>query len=401
MKNYRSDFPFFTHQKDLIYFDSASTAQKPEAVIQRIQEFYAKEYASVHRCLYEPGEQATKYYEETRKKCAEFINADFSEIIFTKGTTEGINFVATAWGREKLSADDEIVITQLEHHSNMVPWQQVAKKTGAILKYIPLTKEGYLDLQNLDEIITPKTKLVAFSGASNVLGTPIPIQMLVEKAKAVGALVLIDAAQAVAHHPIDVKKMGVDFLAFSGHKMMGPSGIGVLYIKKEVQEQVVPYQFGGSMVSGVWEDRATWQEAPGMYEAGTPPIAQVIGLGAAIDYYRSHIDWEELARHEASLCSMALDELKKLDRVHIVGPSEPLKKHGHLVSFVIDGIHVHDVAAYLDKLHICVRAGHHCAQPLHRALGIHASIRASFFAYNTQEEVERFIQAIQGLLSQI
>ncbi|MBT3455544.1 cysteine desulfurase [bacterium] len=400
----RKDFPFLSKNisDELIYLDSAATSQKPNSVIQKLHDFYSYEYAPVHRGIYSLGEKSTIVYEDVRRKIKNFIGAsDACEVIFTKGTTEGINFVATAWAQKHLKKGDEIVLTHLEHHSNLIPWQQIALKKGVILKFIPITKDGYLDLTNLDQIITKKTKLVSFAHVSNVLGTHAPVKKIVSAAKSVGAKVLIDAAQSSPHKKIDVKSLDCDFLVFSSHKMLGPSGVGILYIKKSIQDEVAPYQFGGSMVCEVFYDQSTFQQPPYRYEAGTPPIAQVVGLGAAIDYYKDNIGWESLKNHEASLCTRTIDGLSQFEQIRILGPVEQLKNSGHLVSFVVEDVfdvHAHDVAAYLDTKNICVRAGHHCAQPLHKELGIKASIRVSFHVYNTLKEVELFLFAIEQML---
>lgn len=400
MKKIHKDFPILSTKfngKPLIYFDNASTTQKPQAVLDSLMNFYTKSNANVHRGVYALAENATQAYENARAAVAQWINADPSEIVFTRGTTESINLVASTWGQCVVEEDDSIVITELEHHSNMVPWQLLAYKNDAQLKYIPVKSDGSLDISKLSKFITKHTKFVSVSHVSNALGVHNPIQEIIERAHAVGAYVLIDAAQSVAHQPIDVKKMDCDFLAFSGHKILGPTGIGVLYIKKELAELMPPYQFGGGMVHEVDFQETSWRQAPYKFEAGTPAIAQAVGLAEAISYLQSNVDWAELRAHEAALCVRTIEGLSTLKGVRLLGPLDQLKKVGHMVSFTVDDIHPHDVAAYLDQFGICVRAGHHCAQPLAKKLGIDASVRVSFYCYNTLAEVEIFLEAMAKL----
>lgn len=397
MKNIKKDFPLL-HKKinnhSLIYFDNAATSQKPQAVIDATTYFYENQNSTIHRAVYAFGEQATTLYEQARGKVAAFINVDVQEIVFTKGATQSINAVAAGWAQENIKVGDEILLTQMEHHANLLPWQQVAKKTGAILKYIPVLPDGSLDMSALNQLITKKTKLVSCVHVSNALGTQNDIETIIKMAHAQGAKVLIDAAQSIAHQPIDVKKMQCDFLVFSGHKMLAPTGIGVLYIKKDLHDHMQPYEFGGGMVYEVDFTHATWAKAPHKFEAGTPPIAQAIGLGAAIDYIKKNIDFEKLKKHEALLCSTLIEGLQKNPKIRILGPVEQLKDKGHLVSFIIEDMHAHDVATHLSNHGICVRAGHHCAQPLAKLMNVPASVRASFYAYNTLEEVEKFLEVI-------
>lgn len=400
-KNIRNDFPILKEKsngKPLIYLDSASTTQKPHLVIDTLLNFYQKSNANVHRGIYHLSEQATQLYETAREKVARFINAkDSSEIVFTRGTTESINLVASTWGADYIKEGDEIVITELEHHSNLLPWMQLAQKNKALLKYIPVFSDGRLDIQKIPQLISQKTQLVSVIHVSNALGMHNPIQNIIDVAHERGARVLIDAAQSIAHQPIDVQKMNCDFLAFSGHKLLGPTGIGVLYIKKELHDQMSPYQFGGGMVYEADFHHATWRSMPQRLEAGTPAFAQAVGLGAALDYIQENIDWHTLRVQEAHLCTLLIDGLSKISSVSILGPLDELKKVGHLVSFTVDGMHPHDVAAYLDQFGICVRAGHQCAQPLAKKLGIESSVRASFYAYNTEQEVEQLISAMKQL----
>lgn len=386
------------HGRDLVYFDNAATTHKPQQVIDAITHFYSKEYATIYRGIYTLAERATERYEFVREQVAHFIGAHPQEIIFTRGATAGINFIATAWTREMLSEGDEIVLTELEHHANLIPWQQVAHKTHAVLKFIPVTQEGQLDFSSLSDIITHTTKLVATTWCSNAIGTQVDLEPIITRAHEVGAKVLVDGTQTAAHRRIKVHELGADFLVFSAHKMLGPTGLGVLYMRKKWFDEVPPYQFGGGMVFDASWDNATWRPAPQKYEAGTPPIAQVIGFGAALDYFANAIDFDELRQREAYLCRYLIDEFSRIDRIRILGPVDELKEDGHLVSFVIDGVHPHDIAAYLDQYGICVRAGNHCARPLHVKLGLDTSVRASFYLYNSPSEVEYFIQKIKELL---
>ncbi len=397
MNSIRKDFPLLQkkiNNKPLIYFDNAATSQKPQAVIDAMTRFYESQNSTIHRAVYAFGEQATTLYEQARSTVADFINADETEIIFTKGATESINEVATGWALRNLKAGDEILLTQMEHHANLLPWQQVVQKTGAVLKFIPVLPDGILDLSRLDELLTKKTKLVACIHVSNALGTHNDIQSIIARAHAQRAKVLIDAAQSVGHQKIDVKKMGCDFLVFSGHKMLGPTGIGVLYVKKDLHEQMQPYEFGGGMVYEVDFTHATWAMAPHKFEAGTPPIAQAIGLAAAIEYLKKNIDFQELQKHEAHLCATLIKGFQTNPKIRILGPIDQLSRQGHLVSFVVEGMHAHDVATYLSNHGICVRAGNHCAQPLAKLMKSESSVRASFYAYNTRQEVEKFLELI-------
>lgn len=393
-------------QKELIYLDNAATAHKPDQVINTLTQFYSTSYATVHRALYELGEIATTNYEQARDKVAQFINAQHSnEVIFTKGTTEGINLIAAAWAVNTLKPGDEIVLTQAEHHSNLLPWQWVAQKTGARLVFIPINTTTYL-VENLKNYLNANTKLVAVTLSSNVLG-PIwnkqsgELEAFIVHAKSFGAHVLVDAAQAVAHQSVDVQALGADFLVFSGHKMFGPTGIGVLYISKKLHNAVQPYQLGGSMVYEASFTSAQWAKSPQKFEAGTPPIADAIGLGAAIDYINQNIDFAALEQYEASLCSMLIDGLEQIDGVTIVGNVEKLRKEGHLVSIALDRIHPHDVATHLGSRGIAVRAGHFCAQPLVTHLGFESLLRISIAAYNNVRDIEIFLQELRtciGLL---
>jgi cysteine desulfurase / selenocysteine lyase len=400
----KKQFPILGNN-DLVYLDNAATTQRPRQMIDAISNFYAKSNANVCRGLYPLGEKATVFYEEARDIVANFINAaDRSEIIFTSGTTESINFVAEAWAVHNLREGDEILLTQVEHHANMLPWQRVADKVGARLRFIEVDQETFelkLDDTNL---INHKTKLVAVSHCSNVIGNIWGenfehLQQLISKAHGVGAKVLIDGAQSVPHYAIDLQMLDADFFVFSGHKMCGPTGVGVLYIKKDLHETVEPYQLGGSMIYEATFKNATWLPAPQKFEAGTPPIAQVIGLAETINFIKEYIPFDEQHKHETKLCSMLVEELEKLSCIRIIGNVERLKNCGHLVSFVVDGVHAHDVAGFLGSKGISMRAGHHCVQPFTRLLGIEASVRASFYAYNTMEDVDKTVIAIKDAVS--
>jgi len=428
-KNIRADFPFFSGQEstqEIIYLDNASTTQKPQVVIDAIANFYAYHNANVGRGIYPLAEQATQLYENTREKVQKFIGARHaSEIVFTKGATEGINLVAQAWALAHIKRGEEIVLSELEHHANLLPWQEVARVTGAVLKFIPVRQEnnlasqarqvnrdpetnldsqdysesqGDLDYSALDTLITPKTKLIAVTHVSHALGTHVNIARIAAHAQRVGAKLLIDAAQSAPHQQINVQELECDFLVFSGHKMLGPTGVGVLYVKQELYGQLQPYQRGGGMVfSADWRD-AAWAKMPHMLEAGTPPIAQVVGLGAAIDYLNS-LDRKAFAQHEAALCARFIDGLRAISGVRILGPIAQLRVSGHLVSFVVEGMHAHDVAAYLGAYGICVRAGHHCAQPLATKLRYGATVRVSFYLYNTEQEVDYTLHVLQELIT--
>lgn len=395
MKNIKKDFPIFNRKINgfpLIYLDNAATAQRPLQVLEAEDLFYTHYNSNVHRGVYTIAEEATKAYEQVRVKVAHFINALQQEIVFTQGTTASINMVAYAWALHTLKKGDEIVTTELEHHANLIPWQFVAQKTGSILKFIPILKDGSLDYAAIDKVITPKTRLVAFTLASHILRVAIPHETIIQKAKSVGSYVLIDAAQAVAHQKIDIKKLQPDFLAFSGHKIFGPTGIGVLYIANHMHDQMEPFLRGGAMVATVDFQEATFQSVPHLLEAGTPPIAQAIGLGAAIDYVEKNIDFNELQKHEHALSLRMLEGLLALNHVSIVGPAG---KESHLVSFTVNGLHAHDVATFLDAHGICVRAGTHCAQPIARKMGVSSWLRASVGPYNSFEDIERFLDVIK------
>ncbi len=399
----RKDFPILERRvrggRPLIYLDSANTSQKPRQVIDAISGFYERHNANIHRATHELSEEATAAYEGARIKVAGFVGArDESEIIFTKNVSEAINLVAYSMGnasagapgpaspdRFRLGPGDEIVVTEMEHHSDLVPWQLLCQRTGATLRWFSVTPEGRLDLTNLDELVSERTKLVALVHQSNVLGTINPVRLIADRAHAVGALVLADAAQSVPHMPVDVQALGADFVGFTGHKMCGPTGIGVLWARRGLLEEMPPFLGGGEMIESVWMDHSTFAAPPHKFEAGTMPIAEAAGLSAAIDYL-NEVGRESIHAHEQALLTDALAQLAGIDGLRILGPAEP-EDRGTAISFEVDGVHPHDVSQVLDELGIAVRAGHHCAWPLHRALGVQASTRASFYLYNTHEEV--------------
>lgn len=392
----RSHFPILSQRirnKPLVYLDSAATSQKPDVVIEKVRQFYETYNANVHRTIYRIGEKATYEYEQARKKVAEFIHADDVRcIVFTRGTTEAINLVAHSWGRHNLVPGDEIVITEMEHHSNIVPWQLVARETGATLRWIRLNSDGTLDLADPDRWFTKKTKLVSVVHQSNVFGTINPVKDIVRYSKDVGAVVLVDGAQSVPHFPLDVQDLGCDFLAFSGHKMVGPTAVGVLYGRTELLESMEPFMGGGEMISTVTMEESTFKEIPWKFEAGTPNIAQVIGLGAAVDFIRD-ISMEKIQVHDQLLTRYALDVLQTIPELVIYGKSQD---RGPVVSFNVQGIHPHDLAQILDEEAIAVRAGHQCAQPTMQRLNVAATMRASFYLYNTPEEIDTLRDAIVG-----
>lgn len=392
----RGDFPILStvlHGKvPLVYLDNAATTQRPRQVIQALVDVYEKQYANVHRGIHWLSDQSTDLYEEAREKARAFINAAHrEEVLFTHGTTEGINLVARSWGDANVRRGDEILLTVMEHHSNLVPWQQLAQRTGAVLKHIPITDDGLLMLDELPRLLSERTKLVAVAAVSNVLGTINPVKEIVRQAHAAGALVLVDAAQSAPHLPTDVVDLDVDFLAFSGHKLLGPSGVGILYGKRELLDAMPPFLGGGSMIRRVRLDSFEPADLPAKFEAGTPPIVPAIGMGAAFDYL-NRIGLDAIHEHEQLLTARAHEVLSAVGGVRFLGPA-PEHKSG-IVSFTLEGVHAHDVAQLLDREGIAVRAGHHCTMPLHKRLGINASARASFYFYNTLAEVELLGRAL-------
>jgi cysteine desulfurase/selenocysteine lyase len=392
--NLRKDFPMLSQAdgKRFAYLDSASSSMTPEPVLAAMDEYYRTYRANVHRGMYKISEKATERFEEVRRKMADFIRADEGEIVFTRGTTEGLNMVAHSLAKG-LGNGDEVVMTVMEHHANLVPWQQYAKEYGFALKFIPITADYQLDMDAAAKMITSATKVVAVTYASNVLGTIVPVSALAKMAHAVGATVIVDAAQAAGHQQIDVRKLDCDFLAFSGHKMFGPTGSGVLYGKKAMLETLTPMLYGGDMIKEVRFEDSTWNETPWKFEAGTPNIAGVIGLGAAADYVKS-IGIDVIAAHETALAKDAISKLKQVPGVRIIGPDVNEDRTG-VVSFEVEGIHPHDVATILDAEGICVRGGHHCAMPLLQTLKlVNGTARASFSAYSTAEDVDALVAGI-------
>ena len=386
----RADFPIFQNNPDLIFLDNASTTQKPQKVIDTLTHYYENYNSNIHRGIYTIAEKATAAYEETRDKVAAFIGTeDRQSIVFTRGTTESINLVASSWG-QNLKPGDEVLITEMEHHSNIIPWQLICEKTGASLKYIPISEDGMLDLSNPQKYFREKTKIVCVIHQSNVFGTINPIAEIVKMAHDVGALVLVDGAQSVPHHSVDVSKLGCDFFAFSGHKMMGPTGVGVLYARQEILKEMNPFMGGGEMIREVSMEKSTWNDIPWKFEAGTPNIAQVIGLGAAIDYL-NEIGLQSIFDYEKKLLGYGQEKLQKIPGLTIYGTS---KNKGAVISFNITNIHPHDVAHILDTSGIAIRAGHHCAQPIMKRLSVPATNRASFYLYNTFEEIDSLIEGL-------
>lgn len=390
IKAIRSQFPILDQEvngKPLVYLDSAATSQKPLSVIESIEKYYREYNSNVHRGVHTLGTKATDGFEGARDKVRKFINAaSREEVIFTRGTTTSLNIVASSYGRANCKEGDEIVVTYMEHHSNLIPWQQVAKATGATLKYIPLQEDGTITLEDVENTITERTKIVAITHVSNVLGTINPIKEIAKIAHANGAVIVVDGAQGAPHVKVDVQDLDVDFYALSGHKMCGPTGIGVLYGKKELLEKMEPVEFGGEMIDFVNLYDSTWKELPWKFEAGTPSIAQAIGLGAAIDFLEE-IGMGNIHQHEYNLVEYALKKLSEIEGITIFGPLDAAKKGG-VVTFNIDGVHPHDVSTALDMEGIAIRAGHHCAQPLMKVLNQTATARASFYLYNTKEDID-------------
>ena len=392
----RKDFPILEVEAHpgvpLIYLDSAASSQKPTAVIEAMNAYYRGYNANVHRGIHRLSEDATNAYEGARQKIADFINAPSAEqVIYTRNATEAFNLVAASWGRANLQAGDEILLTEMEHHANIVPWQLIAAQTGAIIRYIPFTEEGRLDLSGLDELLTERTKLVSFTAVSNVFGTINPVIQLIEAAQAVGAITMIDAAQAVPHMPVDVQAWDCDFMAFSGHKMCGPTGIGILYGKRELLEAMPPYMGGGDMIRRVTLDGSTWNELPWKFEAGTPSIAEGIGLGAAVEYL-SQLGMEDIHAHEQFITNYALESLSEIPDLTLWGPQQGDK--GGVATFTMGKAHPHDIAEILDGDGIAIRAGHHCAMPLHQKLGLSATARASFYLHTTTAEVDALVASL-------
>jgi cysteine desulfurase / selenocysteine lyase len=396
VKEIRKHFPILDQEVNghpLVYLDSAATSQKPIQVIEAINDYYRGYNSNVHRGVHTLGTRATDGYEGSREKVRKFINASSTqEVIFTRGTTTAINTVAASYGRANLSEGDEIVITHMEHHSNIIPWQQLAKETGAVLKYVPLQEDGTITLEDVKETVTSQTKIVSITMVSNVLGTMNPIKEIAKIAHGHGAVMVVDGAQAAPHMKIDVQDLDCDFLAFSGHKMVGPTGIGVLYGKKKHLNKMEPIEFGGEMIDFVGLQESTWKELPWKFEGGTPIIAGAIGLGAAIDFLEE-IGLDNIEAYEHKLAAYALDKMSGVEGMTIFGPKDPGQRAG-LVTFNIHDVHPHDVATVLDAEGIAVRAGHHCAQPLMKWLNVSATARASFYLYNTEEDIDKLVAGL-------
>nr|WP_220195112.1 cysteine desulfurase [Ktedonospora formicarum] len=394
----RADFPILArqvHGKPLVYLDSTASSQKPQSVIETMNTYYQSYNANVHRGVYEISEEATAAVERARVKIARFIHARHSkQVIFTRNTTESINLVAYSWGNANIHSGDLIVLTEMEHHSNLVPWQLLAQRTGARLEFVPVTEDGLLRQDIYDELLTYHPRLIAFTHMSNVLGTINPVQEMIARAHAVGATVLVDGAQSVPHLPVDVQALDADFYCFSGHKMLGPTGIGVLYGKRELLEAMPPFMGGGDMIRTVKLQASTWNDLPWKFEAGTPAIAEAIGLGAAVDYLND-LGMEWVIEHEHEITAYALERLQEIPGLTIYGP-RALEQRGGVISFTLGDIHPHDLASILDQeVGVAIRAGHHCAQPLMERYDVAATARASFYVYTTTEDVDALVQGLQ------
>jgi len=396
----RGDFPILqriVNGHPLVYLDSAASSQRPRSVLEAMTQYYERSHANVHRSIHTLGEEATELYEAARDRVQRFIGAGSrEEIVFTRGTTDGLNLVADALGAG-LAPGDEVLITEMEHHSNIVPWQMAARRQGLVLKAVPVTDAGLLDLDALDRLLTPRTRVVAFAHVSNVLGTINPVADICARARRVGALTVVDGAQAAPHLALDMSLLNCDFYVFSAHKMLGPTGIGVLYGRRERLERLEPTRGGGEMIKEVWIDHAQWNDLPWRFEPGTPPIAEAVGLSAAIEYL-DKLGMDRVAAHERALTRLALDSLAAVPGVRVFGPPSRIER-GAVVAFAVDGLHPHDVAALLDAEGIAVRAGHHCAMPLMRRLGVVGTSRASFSVFNSTEDVALLLHAVAGLQS--
>ena len=396
----RKDFPILgrsVYGKPLVYLDNAATSQKPVSVIRALTDYYEQYNSNVHRGVHALSMEATDRYEEARVKVADFIGAPSAEsVIWTRNVTEAINLVAYSWASKNVQEGDSIVTTQMEHHSNLVPWQRVAETNGAELKILPLNSDGTLDLSDIDSVVTPSTRLLAFTHMSNTLGTINPAEELIAKARSVGATVLVDGAQSVPHMPVDVVELDCDFMGFSGHKMLGPTGIGALYARPEILEGMEPFLTGGEMVLQVWNERATWNELPMRFEAGTPNIADAIALGAAVDYLND-LGMNNVREHEKQITRYALSRFREIEELDMYGPDDP-EKRGGILSFHSDSVHPHDLGTFLDREGIAIRTGHNCTMPLMREMGIAATARASFYVYNLEEEVDFLVDTLKAAL---
>lgn len=391
------DFPILERRvngRPLVYLDSAASSQKPRTVLDAMAAYYERSHANVHRSIHTLGEEATDLYEGARDRVRQFIGArDREEVVFTRGTTDGVNLLAHALCR-RLSPGDEVLLTEMEHHSNLVPWQLAARDRGLVIRAVPVTSDGMLDLAALDRLLGPRTKVMAFTHVSNVLGTVNPVADVAARARRAGALTVVDGAQAAPHLRLDMSALGCDFYVFSGHKMLGPTGIGVLWGRREVLDGLEPSRGGGEMIKEVWLDRATWNDLPWRFEPGTPPIAEAVGLGAAVEYL-DKLGMERITEHERALTAQAMATLADIPGVTVYGP--PASARGAVVSFTVHGLHPHDVAAFLDAEGIAVRAGHHCCQPLMARLGITGTARASFSVFNAPDDVALLGRAVAGL----
>ncbi|HET7623665.1 MAG TPA: cysteine desulfurase [Verrucomicrobiae bacterium] len=397
----REDFPILNqqvHGKPLIYFDNAATSQKPRAVIDALEHYYERDNANVHRGIHELSNRATTAYENARTRVAKFINAKSAEeIVFTRGTTEGINLVANSWGAKNLKSGDVILLTEMEHHSNLVPWQLLAQRTGAKISYVPITgDEGILDLSKLDSLLTKQVKFFSMVHISNSLGTVNPVAELCARAKKLGIVTLVDGAQSAGHCPVDVQQIGCDFFVFSGHKICGPTGIGILWGRQELLDAMPPYQGGGEMILSVGYDKTEFKHAPHRFEAGTPDISGPIGLHAAMDYLDA-IGRENIWKHDQELAHYAYEKLAALKNIRLFGPKPDSGKHAGLVSFLLKDVHAHDVVTLADQAGVALRGGHHCTQPLMHKLGVESTARASFYFYNNKTEVDRFVEVIKEI----
>ncbi len=397
----RKDFPILdqqVHGKPLIYLDNAATSQKPRAVIDALVRYYERDNANVHRGIHELSNRSTAAFEEARTRAAKFINAKSAEeIVFTRGTTEGINLVANAWGTKNLKTGDVILLTEMEHHSNLVPWQLLAQRTGAQIAYVPITgDDGLLDLSQLDSLLTSRVKIFSMVHISNSLGTVNPVAELCARARKRGIVTVVDGAQSAGHCPVDVQAIGCDFFAFSGHKICGPTGVGVLYGKEEILDAMPPYQGGGEMILSVGYDKTEFKHAPHRFEAGTPDISGPIGLRAAMDYLDA-IGRENIWNHDRDLANYTYGKLAELDGIRLFGPKLNSDNRAGLVSFLLKDVHAHDVVTLADQAGVALRGGHHCTQPLMHKLGVESTARASFYFYNTREEVDRFVEVIREI----
>lgn len=397
----RQDFPALhqeVHGHSLAYLDNAATAQKPAPVLEALDEFYRRDYSNVHRGIHELSRRATERFEGARERMAQWIGAaEPAEVVWTRGTTEAINLVASAWGSANVGEGDEIILSDMEHHSNLVPWQLLAQRTGARLRYLEIGDDGRLEVDALDDLLTDRTKLVALGHVSNALGTIHPIREIAEKVRGAGARFLVDGAQGAAHGPVDVAELGCDFYAFSGHKLGGPSGIGVLWARKELLEAMPPYQGGGEMIHTVTREGSTWARVPHKFEAGTPNIAGAVAMHAAVDYL-DRVGREAILRHEQELAAYAVERLEAIPGLEVHGPQEPEARAG-VVSFVMGSAHPHDVATILDTQGVAVRAGHHCCQLVMKHYGVSSTTRASFYLYNTRDEVDRLAEGLEQVRS--